>query len=69
MTKLDRTLREINNPVPLVSWQTLLDQARVDVIAAEKLDMLESHAQVLVPRTREPGRHLYTENRDSRVVS
>ncbi|VDB82999.1 unnamed protein product [Peniophora sp. CBMAI 1063] len=68
-TKLDRTLREINNPVPLVPWQTLLDQARVDVIAAEKLDLLESHAQIPIPRPRDPGRHVYTDSRDSRIVS
>jgi len=41
-SKLARALETIREPVPRAPWATLLDQVKGDVIAAEKLDMLES---------------------------
>jgi len=40
--KLARTLRTIREPTPKVPWGTLIDQVKGDIIAAEKLDMMES---------------------------
>ena len=34
-------LRTIREPTPRVPWTTLLDQVKGDLIAAEKLDMME----------------------------
>ena len=34
-------LRTIREPTPRVPWTTLLDQVKGDMIAAEKLDMME----------------------------
>lgn len=39
--KLARMLRTIREPTPRVPWTTLLDQVKGDLIAAEKLDMME----------------------------
>jgi hypothetical protein len=39
---LARTLRAIRGPTPLTPWTTLLDQVKIDIITAEKLDILES---------------------------
>ncbi|KAI0273752.1 hypothetical protein BC834DRAFT_227074 [Gloeopeniophorella convolvens] len=41
-SKLVRTLRDIHEPVPKASWTTLLDQVKKDILAAEKLEMLEA---------------------------
>ena len=32
----------IREPIPRAPWATLLDQVKGDVIAAEKIDMIES---------------------------
>ncbi|KAI0054105.1 hypothetical protein FA95DRAFT_1480391 [Auriscalpium vulgare] len=39
--KLARALREIHEPAPNLSWTTLVGQVTNDVIAAEKLEMLD----------------------------
>jgi len=42
--KLARTLRTIREPTPKVPWATLVDQVKGDMIAAEKLDMMDKVA-------------------------
>ncbi|KAI9509630.1 hypothetical protein F5148DRAFT_1367050 [Russula earlei] len=42
MLQLARALRTISEPTPKAAWTTLLDQVKGDIIAAEKLDMMES---------------------------
>ncbi|KAI0062284.1 hypothetical protein BV25DRAFT_1804358 [Artomyces pyxidatus] len=55
-SKLSRTLRELHEPAPSVPWTTLVDQAKNDVMAAEKLEILELYQKEKLKR-------------DSRVVS
>jgi hypothetical protein len=37
-----RALRTIREPIPRAAWTALLDQVKGNVVAAEKLDMMES---------------------------
>jgi len=39
---LARTLRSMREPTPRAPWAALLDQVKGDMIAAEKLDRMES---------------------------
>jgi len=41
-SKLVRALRTIREPTPRAAWTTLLDQVKGDMVAAEKLEMMES---------------------------
>jgi hypothetical protein len=51
-------LRTIREPTPRVPWTTLLDQVKGDLIAAEKLDMME-------PRDLSKGANLEKQRRES----
>ncbi|KAH9966782.1 hypothetical protein BC827DRAFT_1153126 [Russula dissimulans] len=41
-SKVVRALRTIREPIPRAAWTALLDQVKGNVVAAEKLDMMES---------------------------
>ncbi len=51
----------IREPIPRVPWSTLLDQVRGDVIAVEKLEMME-------PRDLSKVANLEKQRRDSHAI-
>jgi hypothetical protein len=54
-------LRTIREPTPRAPWTTLLDQVKGDLIAAEKLDMME-------PRDLSKVANLERQRRDSHAI-